>query len=115
MRRKIAILILCSAPMLALAGLFGIHYNSATTNDVPTVGVTGLPYAAQPASATLTNIDALLTAKQPASAGLTNVSKGNLTGMTNAVGPIVAATTGITVTPTTNAATGQITYTLSVP
>jgi len=52
---------------------------------------------------------------QPPSANLTNWSAMATTvklSVTNA--PIVAATTGITVTPTTNAS-GQITYTLSVP
>lgn len=37
MRKKIAILVLCAAPLLAFAGLFGLQYNSATTNAVPSV------------------------------------------------------------------------------
>ena len=52
---------------------------------------------------------------QPASLALTNLAAGNGAGLTNTPGPIVASTTGITVARSTNASTGQITYTLSVP
>ena len=41
MRKKIAILVLCAAPMLAFAGLFGLQYNSATTNSQPVLNVGG--------------------------------------------------------------------------
>ena len=72
--------------------------------------------AVQPATANLTNWSALATGtRQPASLALTNLAAGNGAGLTNTPGPIVASTTGITVAPSTNASTGQITYTLSVP
>lgn len=85
-------------------------------------GLTNLPAGAlnpgtyQPASANLTNWSALATGtRQPASLALTNLAAGNGAGLTNTPGPIVASTTGITVVHSTNASTGQITYTLSVP
>ena len=41
MKKRILILVVCAAPVLAFAGLFGLQYNSATTNGQPVLNVSG--------------------------------------------------------------------------
>ena len=109
MRKKILTIVFAAAmpPAIVFASLFGIQYNSATTNNPPVVPVgstlsgslsgldSGITNAAgktveqravgvsQPPTATLTNIDGLLYGKQPATAVLTNLSAGFLSAPTN--------------------------------
>ena len=68
---------------------------------------------AMPPSANLTNWSAIATTTKMAAGTGGTIDGGSLTNLAKA--PIVVASSGCTVTPTTNATTGQITYTLSVP
>ena len=103
MKKTILICAMAMVTACAFAGLFGIQYNSATTNAVPTIATSGLPFAPQPASANLTNWSSIaVTSVQPSSANLTNwsstsvaavqPSSANLTNLSSAHGEILTFT-----------------------
>ena len=77
MKRIFLTIALCEAALCARADLFGIKYNSYTTNaDASVPGGSGG------------------TGYQPASANLTNVASGNLAGLTNATGLLFTNSAG---------------------
>jgi hypothetical protein len=102
-----------------LLGTKAANTNASIVDSLAVTGVTGdgIRLAVRRTSAQTNDIFQVQTEGNGMLFGVTSngVATGNGGGLTNLNSSIVASSTGITVTPTTNAATGRITYTLSVP